>query len=95
MPSLLSEGRKKTVDAVVSEITNSSVNLTCSTSTGSILVSFPLSLIPMELRRFGQPVQLSTDSSSGYRIPRIEARIPNDVPALEGEDDIEEWIGTL
>jgi hypothetical protein len=93
--SLVSEGGKKTVDAVVSEITDSSVILTCSTSTGNILVSFPLSIIPLGLRGFGQPVRLSTDRSSGYRVPRIEARIPNEVPALEGEDDIAEWIGTL
>jgi hypothetical protein len=92
--SLLSGGLK-TDDAVVTGITEISVTLNCLAPAGRVLVSFPLSIIPSNLLRFGQPVRLSTDRSSGYRVPRIEARTPNRVVPLEGEDEISEWIARL
>lgn len=91
---LLTKGAKS-IDAVVAEITENSVVLNCSSSGGSILVSFPLAVIPPDLLKYGQPVRLSLDRSGGYRGPRIEARNPNRVPPLEGEGEIDKWIASL
>jgi len=93
-PTLLSSGFKA-VDAVVSEISETSVILNCFSPGGNILVSFPRSVVPSNLLQYGQPVRLSIDRSGGYRVPRIQERSRNNVGSLEGEEELRAWIKTL
>ena len=89
----LLENDSREIDAVVAEINDNSVHLDCFTSTGHISVSFPISVVPPSLLRFGQPVRLSMDWDHGYRVPQFRAREPKPVAPLEGEDEIDAWIG--
>jgi hypothetical protein len=93
-PTLLSSG-VKAVDAVVAEINETSVILNCFSPVGSVLVSFPRSVVPSKLLQYGQPVRLSIDRTSGYRVPRIQERSRNNVGSLEGEEEIRAWIKSL
>jgi len=93
-PTLLSSG-VKAVDAVVSEITETSVILNCFSPVGNISVSFPRSVVPSKLLRYGQPVRLSIDRSGGYRVPRIQERSRSNVGSLEGEEEIRAWVKSL
>lgn len=92
--SLLREG-EKFVDAVVKEVNESSVELECLVKGRYLLVSFPISVVPSDLVRYGQPIRLSMDWTHGYRAPLFERRTPRATAPLDGEDEIDKWITTF
>jgi hypothetical protein len=84
------------VNAVVAEVSDSSVMLDCFVAGTTMLVRFPASIVPSELKWFGAPVSVFLSTQGGYRIPVVEARTPTgDLTPLPGERDVDEWLNNL
>jgi hypothetical protein len=85
----------RSLEAVVSGFTGESVFLNCFAPGGEIEVKFPITVVPAELRAYGQPVYLSLETDRGYRVPVVKKREIPPQPMLPGEQEIDEWIASL
>lgn len=86
---------EQSVDAVVNGISVESVMLNCRSPTGTIEIQVPISLVPDELRLFGQPVKFLLVRRDGYRVPVVMARAAAAVSRIDGEDEIDSWVNQL
>ncbi len=87
--------KQKSIDAVVGDLTDHSVELRLHLPNGrEEVIALPPGLIPIELRRYGTPVSISLNSSDGTRRPFVTQR--SIVPApLERASEIEEWLSSI
>jgi len=84
------------INGVIAEIKQDSVVIDCDLpSGGRVEMNLPPALIPSDLQKFGTPVQISLDSTSGVRIPLIERRVITEQPKLAGQKEVEDWIEKL
>jgi hypothetical protein len=88
---------RRSVDAVIDEITQDSVIIRCLLPAGyTVDLRLPPSIIPSRLLQYGQPVSVSLDTASGVRAPRIEARTitpsPND---FWDQKTLDEWLDSI
>jgi hypothetical protein len=95
-PALPEPSQVKSVDAVVLDVSDVSVALSCHTPDNSIRISLPRDLVPTDLAKYGTPVTLSLNSSGSIRYPVVSAREYKRPDAKSEEEvQIDQWIDTL
>lgn len=93
--STVSNQTSRSVEGVIAGIRDESVTVECSTPNGPVEISLPPSLIPDSLLKYGQPVSISLDETSGYRRPVITERRIERLPTFLGQEAIDDWIKSL
>jgi hypothetical protein len=86
---------QKYVDAVVDRASQGLCILRCEDGGVMYDLRLPLSLVPDDLQMHGQTVRISLDRSLGYRVPKVERRLPQERELTEAEREILAWASDI